>query len=180
MLIDIIAFALLLFALFKGWRKGLIIALFSFVAFFIGLAAALKLSSLAATYIGTYSTLSQRWLPVVAFLAVFILVSLLVTMGAKMLEGIVKMAMLGWVNKLGGIIFYTLLYFFIFSILLFYANNLHLIKSETIQASVTYPYIKPLAVKAMHAIGSVIPFFKNMFDELLRFFEHVSNKNEAA
>ena len=52
MLIDIIAFILLLVAAFKGLRKGLIVAVFSFLAFIIGLAAALKLSTAMADYIG--------------------------------------------------------------------------------------------------------------------------------
>ncbi len=46
MLIDIIVVILLVMAIFKGLRKGLIVAVFSFLAFLIGLAAALKLSTL--------------------------------------------------------------------------------------------------------------------------------------
>src|SRR6476469_6874742 len=119
MLIDIIAFILLLVAAFKGLRKGFIVAIFSFLAFFIGLAAALKLSAVTATYIGTTVSVSQRWLPFLAFLLVFLIVVLLVRLGARLLQGIVQTIMLGWLNRLGGFFFYALLYFFIYSVLLF-------------------------------------------------------------
>jgi membrane protein required for colicin V production len=180
MLIDVVAFGLLILSIFKGLSKGLIIAVFSFLAFIIGLAAALKLSAVAAEYIGSSVNISQRWLPVLAFLAVFIIVVLLVRLGAKMLEGAVQLAMMGWLNKIGGIIFYILIYFFIFSILLFYAEQLHLIKPETTQASMVYPYVQPIGPKTMNIMGSILPSFKNMFDQLLNFFQTVSDKNHPA
>jgi len=174
MFIDTVALVLLVIAVFKGFTKGFIVALFSFLAFIIGLAAALKLSALAAEYIGNAVSISQRWLPVIAFLVVFLIVAIAIRLGAKMLEGAVKLAMLGWLNRLGGIIFYILIYFFIFSILLFYAGQLHFIKPETVESSVTYPWIQPIAPKIMAVMGAIMPFFKDMFDQLLQFFENVS------
>jgi len=176
MFIDTVALVLLIISVFKGFTKGFIVALFSFLAFIIGLAAALKLSTLAASYIGNAVNISQRWLPVLAFFVVFLIVVLAIRLGAKMLEGVVKLAMLGWLNRLGGIIFYILIYFFIFSILLFYAQQLHILKPETIEASVSYPWIQPIAPKIMSIMGAVMPFFKDMFDQLLQFFQNVSGK----
>ena len=171
MLIDIIVFILFAWAIFKGLRKGFIVGIFSFLSFIIGLAAAIKLSTVVAGYINENLQVSQRWLPVLAFIVVFILVSLLVHFGAKALEGVVRIAMLGWLNKLGGVILFALLYLFIFSILIFYAEQLHLIKKDTTAASVTYPYLKPLGPKFINALGYIFPFFKNMFADLLQFFE---------
>jgi membrane protein required for colicin V production len=84
--------------------------------------------------------------------------------------------MLGWLNKIGGILFYALLYLFVYSIILFYSQQLHLIKSETIQASTTYNYIEPIAPKLMSGLGFILPFFKNMFVELEHFFGQMSSK----
>jgi membrane protein required for colicin V production len=179
MLIDIIAFVLLIIAVFKGLRKGLIVAVFSFLAFIIGLAAALKLSTLMADYIGSNVEVSQRWLPFIAFIAVFLIVVLLVRLGAKLLQGAVQMVMLGWVNRIGGVLFFVLIYFFIYSILLFYATQLHLIKPETIKASSTYDFIAPFGPKVMDILGAVLPFFKDMFEELLHFFDAVGEKKTA-
>ena len=180
MLIDIIVFVLLVMALFKGIRKGLIVAVFSFLAFIIGLAAALKLSTVMADYIGDNVAVSQRWLPFLAFIVVFLIVVLLIRLGAKLLQGAVQAVMLGWVNRIGGAVFYILIYFFIFSILLFYTTQLNLIKPETTKSSVTYNYIAPFGPKVMDFLGAVIPFFRDMFEELLQFFEAVGEKKKAA
>ena len=180
MLIDIIAFSLLVLAIFKGLSKGLIVALFSFLAFIIGLAAALKLSTAMADYIGTNVEVSQRWLPFIAFFVVFLVVVLLVRLGAKLLQGAVQMVMLGWANRLGGVILYVLIYYFIYSILLFYATQLHLIKPETAEASLTYEWIAPFGPKVIAVLGSVVPFFRDIFDELLQFFDTVAEKNTTA
>ena len=176
MFIDIITIILLLIAIFKGWKNGLVVGVFSFLAFVIGLAAALKLSALVARYIGDTTNISQRWLPVLAFVIVFFIVVLLVKLGARAIEGALRMAMLGWLNKLGGMVFYILLYIFIFSVILFYAQQLQIIKPESVQVSVTYPYIYPLAPEVMKGIGEIIPFFKDMFAELQTFFDNLSQR----
>jgi membrane protein required for colicin V production len=157
-------------------RKGFIVAIFSLIASIVGLAAAVKLSTVAATFISSSVTISQRWLPVVAFMLVFILVVFLVRLGARALEGAVQLAMLGWLNKLGGFIFYALLYIFIFSLILFYGSETGFIKQDAINASNTYGYIQPLGPKVIGWLSAVIPIFKNMFTELEVFFENVSKK----
>lgn len=176
MFIDFIAIGLIILAIIKGFRNGLVVAIFSLLAFVIGLAAALKLSAVVAEYLGANTNISQRWLPVLAFAIVFFIVVLLVRLGAKTIEGGLRMVMLGWLNKLGGIVFYLLLYFFIFSIILFYVTQLRIIKPETAQISVTYPLIYPVAPVVMDALGSIIPFFKDMFGELENFFDQLSKK----
>lgn len=177
MIIDVIALLLLVIAIFKGSSRGLIVAVFSFLGFIIGLAAALKLSTAVAAYIGDNTTISQRWLPVIAFIVVFVIILLLVRLGARLVEKAIRIVMLGWLNKLGGIIFYILIYFFIFSIILFYAVQLHIIKPEVTSASSTYKYIQPIAPKMMSIIGHILPFFKDMFQDLLNFFQNISDKH---
>jgi membrane protein required for colicin V production len=51
MTIDLIYLLILVAAAFKGFRQGMVLAAFSFVAFFIGLAAAIKLSAVVAGWL---------------------------------------------------------------------------------------------------------------------------------
>lgn len=176
MLIDVVFLILLLVAVVKGLRNGLIVALFSLIGFIVGMAVAVKLSTVAATYIGSAVNISQRWLPLVAFILVFVAVIVLVRLGARALQGVVEVAMLGWLNRLGGVLFYALLYIFIFSIILFYLSQTQFIKPETEQTSVTYAYIQPLGPKVIEGLSAVVPLFKNMFAELEVFFGGVFEK----
>ena len=170
MIIDIIFLMLMLLACVKGYSKGLIVALFSVLAFIAGLAAALKLSVYATEKLsGTFSS-AGKWLPLISFVLVFLVVVILVNLVAKLIQKSVEMLMLGLVNRVGGMILFVLFYCILLSILLFYAVQLRIISAETVKASVAYPYIEPLAPKLMHALGSIIPWFKDMFEQLKEFF----------
>lgn len=177
MLIDLVFLVLIFVAAAKGLRNGLIVALFSLVGVIIGMAVAVKLSAVAAAYISSAVNISQRWLPLVAFIVVFVAVVALVRLGAKALQGVVEVAMLGWLNRLGGVLFYALLYTFIFSIVLFYLSQIHFIKPQTEQASATYPYIQPLGPKVLEGLSAIVPLFKNMFTELEVYFGDMFEKN---
>ncbi len=179
MILDLTVVIILAFALFKGLQKGFIVGAFSFLAFVIGLAAALKCSSGVARYLQQDAGLSQAWLPVLAFIAVFILVVFLVNLGAKAMEGVARLALLGWLNRLGGAALFVLGYLFIYSVILFYADNLNLVSNATKEASVTYAYLKPLGPMVIDILGVVFPFLKNMFYELTEFFEAVSANTQV-
>jgi membrane protein required for colicin V production len=176
MILDLIFVIILVLAIFKGYRRGLIVGLFSFIAFIVGLAAAIKLSAIVAGYIGKAVKVSDQWLPIISFAVVFMIVVLLVRLGANLIQRTIEIALLGWVNKLGGIVLYAALYITVFSIAIFYAEQVHIIKQETIDKSITYSFVQPWGPKAINGLGAVIPWFKDMFDDLERFFGNVSEK----
>jgi membrane protein required for colicin V production len=176
MILDVIVAILLVLALIKGFRQGLIMGLFSFISILIGLAAAIKLSAVVAGYIGKAVKVSEQWLPVISFAVVFLIVILLVRLGARLIQRTVEVAMLGWVNRLGGMLFYAALYITVFSVILFYAEQMKLVKPETTEKSVTYSVVQPWGPQAISIFGKVIPAFKDMFAELEEFFSGVSGK----
>ncbi len=179
MLIDIIFIALLAMALFKGYTRGLIVAVFSLLALVIGLAAAIKLSVVTASKLTNAVHIAAKWLPVVAFTLVFLAVVLLVRLGAGALQKAVELAWLGWANKLGGIILYIALYIVIFSVVLFYVEKTGMIDASTIGASKTYPFIKPWGPETVSVLGKLVPWFKDMFGQLEHFFAGLSNKIQS-
>lgn len=176
MLIDLVLAVFLVIAIIKGYQKGLIIALFSIIAFVIGLAAALKLSVVVASYLKDSINVSAKWLPFIAFIIVFLVVVLLIRLGGKLIEKALQVVLLGWLNRIGGIILYAVLYTIIFSIFLFYAEKLQLIQPSVIHASQTYSFIRPWGPVTMDNFGKLIPVFKDMFTGLGDFFSAVSNK----
>ena len=176
MLLDLVLVVIMIVAIIKGYQRGLIVGVFSLVGIIIGLAAAIKLSAVVAGYIGKAITISHTWLPIISFIIVFIIVVLLVRLGANMLQKTVEVALLGWVNRLGGILLYIAIYLIIYSVILFYAEQVNLVKPDTIHNSVTYTFIQPWGPKVINGFASIIPVFKNMFTELQSFFEGVSQK----
>jgi membrane protein required for colicin V production len=176
MVIDLLFLCVLALALFKGLQRGLIVAVFSLIAFIVGLAAALKLSAVAAVYLQEHWDVSTKWAPVLSFALVFLVVVLLIRIAANLIETTVEIALLGWVNKLGGVLLYMVLYTIIFSILLFFAVQLKMVSDETLQASVCYAFIEPWGPVVMNGFGRLIPVFRDLFTELEDFFGNLSQK----
>lgn len=175
-MIDLIFGIVMILAIIKGYQKGLIIALFSIIALVVGLAAALKLSAVVAVYLQHSTTVSSKWLPVISFALVFFLVVILVHLGGKLIEKTFEMAFMGWLNRIGGILLYAVLYMVIYSVFLFYAYKINVFEKATIESSLIYPYVQPLAPKAINGIANLFPLFKDTFTQLEDFFTGVSNK----
>lgn len=176
MFIDTVFALLIGLAIFKGYRKGLIVAVFSLAGFIIGLAAALKLSAFVAGKMSQQLHTDSRWLPFISFILVFVAVAFLVNMGARFIQKTFEAAMLGWINRIGGILFFALLYSIIFSIFLFYAVKLHIVGPESTAASQVYPYIDQLGPVLINSLGKIIPVFKDIFSQLEGFFEKLPAK----
>ena len=176
MLIDILFLLFMLIAVFKGLRQGLIIAVFSAVAFVAGLAAAIKLSATVASWLKDSMNVSVRWLPVLAFIGVFLGVVLLVRWGGRLAEAAIDLAMMGWINKLGGILLYAALYTIVLSVLLFYAVQVKIVSAHTLSSSATYPFIRPWGPVVIDGFAGLIPFFKGMFTQLEDFFGRLSSQ----
>jgi len=164
----------MILAIFKGLRKGFILGIFSLLAFIIGLAAALKLSSVLAVYLQKNVVAASAWLPVLSFLVVFVVVILIVRLGARLIKKTIDFAMLGWLDRLGGMVLYIIIYTIIFSVILFFAEKLLFLQPQVIARSVVYKYVVPWGPKVINNLGNIIPFFRGMFIQLESFFESIA------
>jgi membrane protein required for colicin V production len=106
-------------------------------------------------------------------------VVLLVRLVAKLIEKSVEMVLMGWANKIGGILLYIVLYMFLLSVLLFFAQQVKLFSESTLQQSVTWPWIQPLGPWVINGFGKLVPVFKDMFTELSNFFAGLAPSNAS-
>lgn len=167
---DILFLFAMVVAVIKGFTKGFVVGLFSFVAYYVGLAAALKLSVVVANYLSKGDSGYSLWLPVFSFLLVFVGVVIAVNLIGKLIKSVVTFSTLGWLDKLGGILFFVIIYLFIFSFLVFYAVKVSLFSQETLASSRVYSLIEPVAPGMVDFLGKALPFFRNMFNDLQSFF----------
>ena len=163
-------------AVLKGYSRGLIVAIFSLLAIIIGLAAAMKFSVMVTGWLAANTHIGTQWLPFIAFIAIFILIVIIVRSVANLIEAAIDMALLSWINKLAGIILYVLLYSMVYSIVLFYGTQMGIISQTTIGASTIYGFIEPWGPTVINLLGSIIPVFKDMFQQLEQFFGNVSSQ----
>jgi membrane protein required for colicin V production len=176
MMIDIIFIVLMLVAVFRGMQRGLLVAIFSVVACIVGLAAAVKLSAVVADHLKADAHIHSKWLPILAFILVFVAVVFLVRWMANLIETALDFAFMGWLNKLGGVVLYVALFIAVYSIVLFYGTHAHIISQQTIASSKVYKFIEPWGLAVIDGIGKLVPIFKNMFIELEEFFSDLAKK----
>ena len=174
-MIDIFFYIILVLAILRGWRKGLILSLFSLVCGLVGLAAAVKLSSIVATHMKSDLHMTTRWLPVISFILVFILIVLIIAWLGKILEKLIKWVLLEWLNKLGGILLLLVLYLSVYSIILFYGTETQIISKHAVHESHFYHLIAPFGPAVIRFITGFIPFGQDMFISLEGFFDRIAS-----
>jgi membrane protein required for colicin V production len=118
--------------------------------------------------------MTSRWLPVIAFILVFVLVVLLVSWAGRLLENLIKLVLLEWLNKLGGILLFVIFYISIYSIVLFYGTKTPFISKQAIDESHFYSLIAPFGPLIIRFITGFIPFGQDMFTALERFFNKIA------
>src|SRR5664279_1007810 len=173
-MIDIFCCIIICLAVIQGWKKGLILALFSMVCGLVGLAAAVKLSAVLATHMKSDLHMTSRWLPVIAFVLVFVMVLLIIRWAGKLLEKLVQLVLLGWLNKLGGILLFLILYLAVYSIILFYGTKVQVISKQAVNDSHLYSLIAPLGPGVIRFITGFIPYGHDMFHALEGFFDKMA------
>ncbi len=141
---DIVVGIILIVALIKGYRNGLIIELASLAALVLGVLGAIKFSGLTEQWLTEY--VSGNYVGIIAFIITFAAIVIGVHLLAKAIEKFVEAVALGFINRLFGAIFSVTKYAFILSILMAifasFDRTFNLIPEETRASSYLY---KPLS-----------------------------------
>lgn len=101
--LDIFFVLFLIWGIWNGFKKGLIIELFTFLALFLGLYAGIHFSDFVGEKIS--GNVDSSYAPVIAFTITFLAVGAMVYFGGKAIEKVVKIVQLSLLNKLLGAVF---------------------------------------------------------------------------
>ncbi|MFN0276262.1 MAG: CvpA family protein [Chitinophagales bacterium] len=176
MILDIIFVLIGIFLFIRGWKKGIIQAVVSLIAIIIGLMIAVRFSDVSAVYIDKWFNISSRYIPVVAFIAMFFAVFFVFKFIEKAMEGIFKVMKLNFLNQLAGGIVWLVIWAMLFSTVLFYGNNMKLFSEELKSDSITYEKLEPFAPEVTLLIGKIIPPVKNIYNDLQEWFNGLEEK----
>ena len=157
--IDIIILVCCIPALFHGFSKGFVSQTISLIALVLGVWLSFKFSVPFGDWLKSFADLPGTVLHIIAFALILTIVMLVLTLIGKAIEKVVKLAMLGWLNKLLGIVFALLKAVLIIGlvIIIFDAiyNLIPFVSSDTLNESVLYNPIKSIA-------NTVFPFLKEL------------------
>ena len=159
--IDIIILILLLLAVIKGLKDGLIRQAGGIAGLFIGIILAGRFSALLAGWLGQWINASENIVKIIAFVLIIIATCLCMHLLGKLLEKIIQLATLGWVNRILGMVLSiatTVLLIGVLLSLIEYVNDtwFTLVPKEALDGSKGVQIITSIT-------DSVFPYIKELF-----------------
>ena len=158
-IVDIILLICFVPALISGIRKGFISQVISIVSLIGGVWVSYEFSEPVGAWLSQYIETTENVLKLISFIIIMIAVFAGLALVGKLLEGIINFVMLGWVNKLLGVVFALLKTGLIVGlvIMLFCSlnNSLHLVSDEVLAESVLFTPLK-------NAAYTVFPYLKSL------------------
>lgn len=161
-ILDIVIFASIAAGAVFGIFKGFVRQIVSIAALVLGAWCAGKFTAdLAAAIKGWFSLeIAQQTLHIIAFVIIFILVIILAHFIGRGIESIIKLSMLGWLNRILGFLFGALKAIIILSVAAYaveYLNGMFkIIPQDILAKSEGYGFLTTFAHK-------FFPFLNNYF-----------------
>jgi len=160
MWLDILTGTLLIVAILQGIRNGLIKAILSFFSLFIGLIVAYQLAGWVARLLKEYTKIESHWLPFISFIIVLLLILFLIRWISGLLQQTAEILMLGWLNKLLGIVLYGFIYFTIWSALVYFLQILGVLETAKMKDAYSYAYLQKWWPYCTEKMSQWLPFIK--------------------
>lgn len=158
--IDIVIVCCFLPALYFGIKNGMVRQLVAVAVVYFGITLSLRFSTPASEWVLEHVKMSEFWAKAVSFILIFFVVALLLSLLGKIVEKILKISMLNWLNKLLGVVISFVLFVLLLSVLVYFvdsANNLlEFIPKEKLEESRFYPALLQFSQQ-------VFPHFKELF-----------------
>jgi membrane protein required for colicin V production len=176
MWIDVVWVILVVVAAWKGWTQGFIISLFSALAWGVGIVGAIKLCTVTSKFLQDNLDVHSEYLPVIAFIVVFLIIALFIFLVGKALEKLIDIAFLGTLNKLCGSILRVAIYTVLFAVFLWLLNEAGLLSPAVKSQSKIYSTLNNVSDYLIGHLADYTPAVKSVFKELEDFFEDLSKK----
>src|SRR5690554_339670 len=171
--VDIVIIVPLLYAAWVGFRKGLIVEVFTLLALLVGIYAGIHFSDWTSNLIKENIDIEGKYLPVVAFTVTFLAVGAMVYFAGKMIERMLKVVNLSPVNKIMGLFFGVIKMVYTLSILIIlietYDERGNFIPNEVKEESYLYSPVKITASATIPAIEESSIWLKNTVND--QFFD---------
>ena len=165
--IDIVILVPLVLGAISGFRKGFVMEIIALLALILGIVGGFKLMHIGMELLSDNFDISSRILPLLSFLLIFILIAVAVHFIGRLIKGMLKLVLLGGVDKIAGGILGLLKWGFAISILLWLTNSFAQDAMEGwSENSALYPYVSPIAPAVIEFVSNALPFAGSLLDSI--------------
>lgn len=159
--LDIILLICFVPALVRGIQKGLVEQLISLVSIFVGAWMAYRFAEPLSVWLTQFINVEPKILGVASFAVIVILTVFLLALLGKLLAKTLKLASLGFVDKLLGVVFALLKAALIIGLLIFvfdtFNTKWNIVNPDVLDGSVIYGALHGAAMK-------VFPYLQNLLN----------------
>ena len=170
--LDYILLIPLLYGLYRGFTKGLIIELASLLALTLGIYGALHFSSFTFEFLSDYVEIKTVYLQLASYGLTFLIIVMVISLTGKALTILIKLVALGFINRMMGAIFGSIKVLLILSVFILFFDRFNkqfgMVKDEVLDASLLY---NPIRIQAEQ-------FYPNVLEEFERQKESIENMKE--
>lgn len=160
-IIDIIILVPFAFALYKGIKNGFVGQIAGIGGIILGIILGTRFSTLLSGYVSQWIDASEAVIKIISFALIIIAVILVATILSKAIEKLFSLVMLGWLNKLLGVLLaFAGTAFLVGSViaLITFINETWfvIVPKDKIADSILYQPLEDL-------VNMVFPYFKKFF-----------------
>ena len=170
--LDYILFIPLLYALYRGFTKGLIIELASLLALIVGIYGALHFSSFTFEFLSDYFEIKTVYLQLVSYGLTFLIIAVLISFTGKILTMLIKLVALGFINRMMGAIFGGIKALLILSVFISFFDRFNkqfgMVNEDILTSSLIYNSIRTQSEQ----------FYPNILEQFDRQKESIENLTE--
>ncbi len=177
MIIDIIFLIIALWGFYQGYSRGIIKTVFTVFSIVFGLMIAFKLTPAATRFLETAFNTTNALTFIAGFLLVFVLTMIIIRMTARFLEKSLEAAQINIINKFAGGVLLLSIYTLIYSWLLWFGSQAHIITEQTSKESISYPMLREFPGKMKVAFNFLKPGFQDFWHESVRFIDRIDAKS---
>ncbi|MBQ0024655.1 MAG: CvpA family protein [Bacteroidales bacterium] len=147
--IDVIILVCFLPAIYVGIKNGLVRELISLCVVFGGIKLSIKFSPQVIEWLSCHLGMSEFWAKVTSFIVIFLVVAIILSLIGNLIDRIIKISLLGWLNRLLGILLAIALFAIVISTVIYFFDmvntRLGIISAEKIAESKFVPLLLDLA-----------------------------------
>ena len=158
--IDIVILACFLPAVVMGLKNGFVRQLVALAVVVLGIWLSVRFSDTVGAWLTARFEIEPFWIKAISFIGIFIVTALILNLLGKLLEKVLDIAMLGWLNRLLGLVLSLATAALIIGTLIYLVNSanelMSFIPKEQLERSRFY---KPL----LELVQRVFPILKQLF-----------------
>ena len=164
--LDIVILVLVAFGAYKGYRKGLMMAIIGLLSFFISVILSLEFLPLASAYLSDWMPSRNTIIPVIGFVILFVGFVILLNGIGKALKKVLNLTFLGTLDDFIGGVMGALKWILLLSVIAWaYETFVEPVPESLVKDSIALPMIK-----------GFIPFLISTFSFLFPYFEEFQNE----